>query len=318
MAALILSTVVVEASAQSKALEPVQNQTYGVGASLKGVNIFPASNAWNQDISKSAVSPYSDIYIRSIGMDTPVHPDFGTVWNKQPWGIPYVVVPGNQQRLPVKIRYDSESDAEPYPIPINPPIEGGPNSTGDRHLLIVDRDNQKLYELYNAFPPGSFSSFWRADSGAIFDLRKNTLRPEGFTSADAAGLPILPGLVRFDEVGEQQEIHHALRFTASRTRRAYILPARHFASSITDQSVPPMGLRVRLKSSFDISNFPLSAQVILKALKRYGMLLADNGKNWFISGAPDLRWNDAEIHTLSAVKGRDFEVVDTFPASDGH
>jgi hypothetical protein len=301
-------------------LDLVQNQNalYGVGASLSGVSFFPTVNAWNQDISKCAVSPNSDIYIKSMGMDTHVHPDFGTIWNKQLWGIPYVVVPGNQQRLPVKFRYDSESDAGPYPIPVNPPIEGGPNSTQDRHILIVDRDNQKLYELFNVFPPDAFHSLWRADSGAIFDLGKNVLRQEGFTSADAAGLPILPGLVRFDEVGEQHEIRHALRFTASRTRRAYISPARHFASSITDKTVPPMGLRLRLKSSFDISGFPPSAQVILKALKKYGMLLADNGKDWFISGAPDPRWNDAEIHTLSAVKGKDFEVVNTFPASEGH
>jgi hypothetical protein len=320
IAALVFSTVFLSASAQAKAFDLVQDQSklYGVGANLSGVSFFPTASAWNEDISKNPVSPYSDIYIKSIGIDTRVHPDFGTIWNKQPWGIPYVVVPGNQPRLPVKFRYDSESDAGPYPIPINPPIEGGPNSTQDRHVLIVDWDNQKLYELFHVLPPDRLHSFWQADSGAIFDLRKNVLRQEGFTSADAAGLPVLPGLVRFDEVGEQHEIRHALRFTASRTRRAYISPARHFASAISDKNFPPMGLRVRLKSSFDISGFPPSAQVILKALKKYGMFLADNGKDWFISGAPDPRWNDAEIHTLAAVRGKDFEVVNTFPASDEH
>ncbi|CAN5511494.1 hypothetical protein BH10CYA1_BH10CYA1_52960 [soil metagenome] len=324
IAFLVLCTILLSTSALDKAeaksmdSDSAPNQRYGVNANLSDVKIFPNTSAWNEDISKSEVSPDSDTYIKSLGINTHVHPDFGTVWNKQPWGIPYVVVPGSQRRLPVKFGYSSESDPGPYPIPINPPIEGGPNSTQDRHVLIVDRDNEKLYELFNVFPPDISHPVWRADSGAIFDLRKSVLRQEGFTSADAAGLPILPGLVRFDEVCEQKEIRHALRFTASRTRRAYISPARHFASLITDKTVPPMGLRVRLKSSFDISGFPPSAQVILKALKKYGMFLADNGKDWFISGAPDERWNDAAIHSLAAVTGKDFEVVSTFPASDEH
>ncbi|PKL76829.1 MAG: hypothetical protein CVV27_08310, partial [Candidatus Melainabacteria bacterium HGW-Melainabacteria-1] len=207
--------------------------------------------------------------------------------------------------------YGDESDPGPYPIPADAPIEGGANATGDRHILVIDRDNQKLYELFYAFPDGSGG--FRAASGAVFDLNSNALRPAGWTSADAAGLPILPGLVRYDEVVEQGEIRHALRFTASRTRRAYIHPARHYASSNTSASLPPMGLRVRLKASVDISAYPASAQVILRALKKYGMILADNGSNWYVSGTADARWNDSEMNTLKNIRGRDFEVVETGP-----
>jgi hypothetical protein len=206
----------------------------------------------------------------------------------------------------VTFDYAGESDAGPYPIPPNPPIEGGASSTGDRHVLIIDRDNWKLYELYAAYPNGSA---WKAGSGAIFDLKSNALRPAGWTSADAAGLPIFPGLVRYDEVVGRKAITHALRFTVQRTRRAYVAPARHWASSDTSASLPPMGMRVRLKASYDISGFPANVQVILKALKTYGMMVADNGSNWFISGAPDSRWNDDEMNTLKTVPGSAFEVV---------
>jgi hypothetical protein len=267
---------------------------------------FPADNPWNQDVSREPVDPNSDALIAGIGVDTGVHPDFGTVWNGAPNGIPYVVVPGTQARVPVRFLYSGESDPGPYPIPPDAPIEGGPSSTGDRHILVVDRDNWKLYELFDAHREGDG---WRAGSGAIFDLSSNALRPAGWTSADAAGLPIFPGLVRYDEVVEQREIRHALRFTVARTRRAYVHPARHWASSNTSPDLPPMGMRVRLKATFDVSSFPPNIRVILEALKRYGMFVADNGSNWYLSGAPDPRWNDSELATLRRVKGRDFEVV---------
>ncbi len=278
----------------------------GVGASLHGKRVFPEDNPWNQDISRLPVDPNSDALIASIGLDKSLHPDFGTVYNGAPSGIPYVVVPGTQPKVPVRFAYPDESDPGPYPIPPNAPIEGGPHSEGDRHVLVIDRDHWKLYELFAAAPEGNG---WCAGSGAIFDLNANTLRPAGWTSADAAGLPIFPGLVRYDEVFEQKAIRHALRFTVERSRRAYVFPARHYASSRTDPNLPPMGMRVRLKASYDISQFPSAARVILTALKKYGMIVADNGGDWFVSGAPDPRWNDEELATLKRVKGRDFEVV---------
>jgi len=244
-----------------------------------------------------------------MGLTTGLHPDFGTVWDGAPNGIPYIVVSGTQAPVSINFTaYGPQSDPGPYPVPSNAPIEGGPNSTGDRHVLVIDRDNWKLYEMYRAFPQNGGGT-WNADSGAIFDLTSNALRPAGWTSADAAGLPIFPGLVRYDEVFEQQEIKHAVRFTASITRRAYISPARHWASNNTSVDRPPMGMRVRLKASFDISGYSPSMQVILKALKKYGMILADNGSNWYISGAPDSRWDDDDLNTLKNVKGSNFEVV---------
>lgn len=280
----------------------------GVGASLGGKRPFPADNPWNTDISGAPVDSNSDTLIAAIGLDKELHPDFGTVWQGAPNGIPYIVVAGTQAKVPVAFEYADESDAGPYPIPPDAPIEGGPDGKGDRHILIVDRDNWKLYELYAAFPVEG-GKRWKAGSGAIFDLKANTLRPTGWTSADAAGLPIFPGLARYDEAVEGKAIKHALRFTCSRTRKAYVPPARHFASRDTDAHLPPMGMRVRLKANVDISGFPSTAQVILKALKEYGMILADNGSDWFVSGAPDSRWNEEELATLKRIKGRDFEVV---------
>lgn len=289
---------------------------YGPGASLQGRRPFPADNPWNRDISREPVDQHSEALLASIGLDRGLHPDFGTVWNGAPNGIPYVVISGDQPRVPVRFEYASESDLGPYPIPLEAPIEGGPNGTGDRHILIVDADNWMLYELFAAYPEDG-GTRWRAGSGAIFNLHSNDLRPAGWTSADAAGLPIFPGLVRYDEVVEQGAIQHALRFTARRTRRAYVAPARHYASRITDPNVPPMGMRVRLKQSFDISSYPRPVQVILEALKTYGMFLADNGSDWYVSGAPDPRWNDAELAALRRVRGRDFEVVQMGLASSG-
>lgn len=255
------------------------------------------------------VDPNSANLIASIGLNTGLHPDFGTVFNGAPNGIPYVVVSGTQSPAPINYTaFGNQSDPGPYPVPPNAPIEGGPNSSGDRHVLVIDRDNWKLYELYRAFPLNGGVT-WNAESGAIFDLNSNALRPAGWTSADAAGLPIFPGLVRYDEVFEQGEIKHALRFTVRFSRRGYVHPARHFASTNTSPNLPPMGMRVRLRASFDISGYSPRMQVILRALKKYGMMVADNGSNWYISGAPDPRWNDGELATLSNVKGSDFEVV---------
>jgi len=278
----------------------------GDGASLKGRRLFPEDNPWNADISQAAVDSNSANLIASIGLTRGLHADFGTFYEGAPIGIPYTVVSGSQAKSVVSFDYSDESDAGPYPIPANPPIEGGEQSNGDRHILIVDKDSWRLYELYAAYKIGGL---WTAGSGAIFDLNSNELRPAGWTSADAAGLPILPGLVRYDEVMEQGEITHALRFTVQRSRRAYVSPARHFASSLTDSNLPPMGMRVRLKANFDISGFPEPVRVILRALKKYGMIVADNGSNWFISGAHDPRWDDEVLSNIRYVQGQDFEVV---------
>lgn len=276
---------------------------------LANLMVFPADNPWNQDISGFPVHPNSAAYISTIGMDTGLHPDFGTVWEGAPIGIPYNIVGSNTPRVNVTFDYHDESDPGPYPIPLSPLIEGGPDADGDRHILMVDIAGRKLYELFYAWPQPDGS--WQAGSGAIFDLTSNALRPPGWTSADAAGLPIFPGLVRYDEVVERGEINHALRFTVQRSQRAYIPPATHFASSSTDPARPPMGLRVRLKASFDISGFSPNVQVILRAMKKYGMFVADNGSNWYVSGAPDPRWDDDELRQLRQVRGRDFEAVYT-------
>ena len=288
---------------------PQPTPELGIGASLHGKQVFPSDNAWNEDISNAPVDPNSATLIAGVGLNANLHPDFGTVWNGAPNGIPYVVVAGNQTRVPINFTaFGSQSDPGPYPVPANAPIEGGSNGTGDRHVIVIDRDNWKLYEMYRAFPVNNGAS-WNADSGAVFDLNSNALRPAGWTSADAAGLPIFPGLVRYDEVFEQQEIRHAIRFTAQITRRAYVHPARHWASTNTSVDRPPMGMRVRLKASVNIGGYSPAMQVILRALKKYGMILADNGSNWFISGAPDMRWDDDELNTLKAIKGSDFEVI---------
>jgi hypothetical protein len=277
--------------------------------SFGDLEIFPADNPWNTDISQLPVHRKSQAYLSSIGLDKPLHPDFGTVWNGAPNGIPYVVVGQDQPRVPVQFEYADESDAGPYPIPREALIEGGEKGEGDRHVIVVDYHAKKLYEIFSARRQGEA---WKAGSGAVFDLTSNKLRPAGWTSADAAGLPIFSGLVRYEEV-EQGEIRHALRFTVRKTQRGYIRPATHFASRSTDANLPPMGLRVRLKGDFDITKFPTSAQVILRGLKKYGMMLADNGGDWFVSGAPHPRWNDDELNTLKKVKGSDFEAVETGP-----
>lgn len=290
--------------------EPIPD--LGINASLNGYRSFPDDNPWNTAIDDLPVDEKSAVFIASIGIDKPLHPDFGADWNGKPFGIPYVVVDKSTPRLPLSFEYAEESDPGPYPIPQNAPIEGGEEADGDRHVLALNRDEKKLYEVFSARPiregEGKNITSWSAGSGAIFDLTKNDLRPSGWTSADAAGLPIFPALVRFDEVSNG-EIRHALRFTVRKTQRGYVAPATHWASRSHDAALPPMGLRLRLKSDFDISQFPPSARVVLKCLKTYGMLLADNGGDWFVSGAPDERWNDEELNTLKRVRGRDFEVV---------
>ena len=270
---------------------------------LAGCALFPADNPWNQRVDTLPVAANSAAIINSIGANTGLHPDFGSgTWNGGPIGIPYNVVTAAQKKVRVSFDYADESDAGPYPIPAKVKLEYG----SDRHALIVDSSACRLYELYALKKNGSR---WHAGAGAIWSLNSNALRPAGWTSADAAGLQILPGLARYDEVAAGS-IDHALRFTASKTRRAYVYPARHYASSLTDPALPPMGLRVRLRASFDTSGFPVQARVILDALKRYGMVVADNGSDWFISGVPDTHWSNDALHTLGQVKGSDFEVVD--------
>jgi hypothetical protein len=280
----------------------------GPNASLEGRRPFPADNPWNTPVDQDPVDPSSDTLIAGIGLTRGLHPDFGANYNGGPFGIPYIVVGGTTPGVGVTFDYADESDPGPYPIPADAPIEGGAAAGGDRHVLVIDRDHWKLYELFAAYPVAG-SANWTAGSGAIFDLGSDAVRPSGWTSADAAGLPIFPGLVRYDEVVEQGAILHALRFTVSHTRHGYVYPARHYASSDTSPLVPPMGMRVRLKASYDISGYPASARVILQALKTYGMIVADNGSDWFISGAPDARWNDTELNTLKQVQGGNFEVV---------
>ena len=272
--------------------------------------IFPAGNHWNLRVDKLPVLANSDAMVRGIGAGDTLHPDFGSgTYEGRPIGIPFTTVSKKQKRVKVSFEYADESDPRPYPIPPNAPIEGGSSSDGDRHVIVVDRDRCVLHELYSAYPQNGGAS-WRAGSGAIFNLRSNKVRPAGWTSGDAAGLPILPGLARYEEV-RAGKIDHALRFTVSRSRRAYIYPARHFASSNTDPDLPAMGQRLRLKASFDTSGYPRQARVVLNALKRYGMLMADNGSDWYISGAPSKGWDNDELNALKRVEGSNFEVVDT-------
>jgi len=274
-----------------------------------GCEIFPPNNPWNQRVDRLPVAADSARLIASIGLDDPVHPDFGTVYDGAPNGIPFTVVSGHTRRVPVHFQYADESDSGPYPIPLHAPIEGGRQSSGDRHVIVVDTSACKDYELFAAYPHNG-GRFWTAGSGAIFDRRSNHLRPKGWTSADAAGLPILPGLARYDEVA-RGSIDHALRFTARCTAARFVYPARHQAATCGTGFYPPMGLRVRLKASVSISALPYQARVVAQALKTYGLILADNGSSWYVSGAPNPQWSDDQLHQLDRLTGRDFEVVNT-------
>jgi hypothetical protein len=282
--------------------------SYPYGTSTGGCEVFPPDNAWHENISKLAVSPLSNAYIASIGAGLDLHPDFGS---NLTYGIPYAVVGADQPKVPIHFTaYGAQSDKGPYPIPAGAPVEGGANSTGDRHVIVVQSGSCKLYELYSAYPDADGS--WKAASGAVFNLRSNRLRPDGWTSADAAGLPIFAGLIRYAEI-QRGYINHAIRFTAPSTQAGFIHPATHFASSSTNPDLPPMGLRLRLKASFDITRFPRVARIILQAMKTYGLILADNGSPWYFQGATDPRWNDNALDTLKSVPGSAFEVVSTGP-----
>lgn len=281
----------------TRAARPAEGLGLGPNASLGGRQVFPPDNPWNQDVSGEPVDPRSAAIVGRIGADLPLFPDFGDEFGK-----PYVVVAGDQPRVPVFFGFPQQSDPGPYPIPPNAPVEAG----DDHHVMVIDRDHWKLYELYDA---GKRGNGWSAFAGALFDLNSNRLRPEGWTSADGAGLPMFPGLVRYDEVGERQAIRHALRFTVPSTRRAYVPPARHVANKSRDADLPPMGMRVRLKAGYNIAGFPPEARVILAALKTYGMFVADHGSAWYLDGAPDRRWDNGALRTLQRVRGRDFEVV---------
>ena len=280
---------------------------FGQSPTVGNCTVFPASNIWNTPVDQLSVSPSSSAWVTTIGPTKPVHADFGSgLYQGAPIGIPYITVPGSQQKYPVTFTYADESDPGPYAIPLTAPIEGGAQSTGDRHTLSVDTDNCILYELYAAYPQ---AASWAAGSGAIFNLLSNALRPSGWTSTDSAGLPVFPGLLRYDEIAAG-EIRHAIRFTVPQTQKAFVWPARHYASSLTGTQYPPMGARFRLRAGFDISGYSAANQIILRALKKYGMMLADNGSAWYISGAPDSRWDNDDLHKLGQVLGSDLEAVD--------
>jgi hypothetical protein len=274
---------------------------------VAGCRVLPADNPFNQRVDRLPVAADSTSVLARIGLSAHVHPDFGTVYNGAPNGIPFTVVSDPVRRLPVRFTYASESDGHRYPLPRGVAIEGGPHASGDRHVLVLDRTTCTDYELFDAQP---HKGYWTAGSGAIFHLNSDHLRPAGWTSADAAGLPILPGLARYSEVAAGA-IDHALRYTASCTGPRYIYPARHIASGCSGPNAPPMGLRVRLKAAVNISSLPRQARVVAQALKRYGLILADNGSPWYISGAPDPRWNDSALHELGRLRGSDFQVVNT-------
>ncbi len=290
---------------QTSAATPPATAAANAQTMIEGCPVFPPDNAWNRDVSQDAVDPNSAAYIASInrGGKTFLHADFGS---NPDYGIPYVVVPGTQPKVPITYtEYGDESDPGPFPIPPDAPVEAG----DDRHVLVVDQANCILYELYHA---QKADKGWEAGSGAVFDLKSNQLRPDTWTSADAAGLPIFPGLARYDEI-QAGAIHHALRFTVWKSQQGFIHPATHAASNSSDPALPPMGLRLRLKANYDITRFTGASKVILTALKKYGMIVADNGTSWFISGATDSRWNDDDLDQLKKVPGTAFEVVRTGP-----
>jgi hypothetical protein len=305
------------ATARSWDYGSMEHASTGIDANLNGAVPFPANNPWNTDISKEPVDPRSSKIIASIGVGTGLHPDFGSgTYDQSIIGIPYVVVGASQKPVSIKITsYKSESDPGPFPVPKDAPIEGykpnGKSFSGDRHVLVIDMHTNRLYEMWEAFLQSDNS--WKCQSAAEFHLNSNNVRPTakpGWTSADAAGLPIFPGLARYDEVAAG-EIPHALRFTVSRSREAYVAPANHWASSDTSADLPPMGMRVRLKASYEIpSSFSGQTKTILRALKKYGMIVADNGSDWYLSGAPDPHWNNDRLVTeLRQVTGSNFEVV---------
>lgn len=303
--ALAAITRIDEAATVGEQAERIRDARPSVG----GCHVFPVDNAWNRRVDADPLRADSDAIIATIQANggTRLHPDFG---ENPDYGIPYVVVGADQPEVPIDYRaYGDESDPGPFPVPLDAPVEGGSGATGDRHVLVVRSGTCELFELYRAFRSGAG---WAADSGARFDLGSNDLRPLGWTSADAAGLPILPGLVRYDEVAAGS-IDHAIRITFARTQDGYILPATHAASNRSDPTLPPMGLRLRLKAEFDVDSLTGQAKVIAVAMQRYGVIVADNGSNWFFQGAPSPSWDDDDLGRLTGVSGDWFEVVDTGP-----
>jgi hypothetical protein len=303
-ATLLLATGLVSAQ-----INPCNRISLGQGASLNGFFPFPSSSLWNTNIANAPLDPNSAAIINFIGSTTPLHADFGSgLYQGQSIGIPYIVVPVTQPLVNITFTaYGDESDPGPMPIPFNAPIEGYPNpDDGDRHVLVIDKGNCWLYELYRAFPQPNGS--WKADSATVWDLIANEQRPYTWTSADAAGLPILPGLVRYDEVAAGA-IHHALRFTLHYSKQAFTPPASHWAPNSSNPLAAPMGMRLRLKANFDISGYPPDDQVILTALKQYGMIMADNGSSVFLGGAPDNRWSNDDLGLLRQLTASNFEVL---------
>ena len=315
VATALVTTLVVALTAMPTALA----RTPAAAADIGGCEMFPANNILNVRVDTLPVHPSSAAFVNSIGSSTALHPDFGTTYLGAPIGIPYITVPDTQAPVNITFHYDTESDPGPYPIPADAPIEGGSQNNGDRHILMVQTPSCKLWEVFSSYAPNTsgedwcVGGAWCAGSGAVWNLHSNALRPNTWTSADAAGLPILPLLVRYDEA-TAGEIRHAIRFTADVTRNAYVWPARHQASDTTSLNVPPLGMRFRLKASVNVETMNISpeAKVIFRALQRYGMLLADNGSNWYISGAHDMRWKDEElVDAFNLLHGRDFEAVDS-------
>jgi len=291
------------------AVAPAAPASAAPSLAASGCPLFPADSVWHAPVSGLAVHPRSRAFLAAMGSGAGIHADFGSgTWEGGPIGIPYTVVPPGQPKVPVRFGYAAESDPGPYPIPPDAPVEGGPDAGGDRHVLVVQAGSCRLYELFDAHRDGGG---WRAGSGAVFDLRSNRLRPAGWTSADAAGLPILAGLVRYEEVARGR-IDHAIRVTVDRSQAAYLWPARHQAGQ-AGASLPPMGLRLRLRAGVDIGGFPAQARVILQAMRTYGLVVADNGSSGFIGGVPDERWDNDALHQLGRVTLADFEAVDTAP-----
>ncbi|MEH1169318.1 hypothetical protein V6V47_28460 [Micromonospora sp. CPCC 205539] len=291
---------------------PTPSAQTAIGArprpSAAGCAVFPANNVWHADVSRLPVHPRSAAIIANIGPTAAVHADFGAgTWQGAPIGIPITVVGSGQRRVPITFSYGDESDPGPYPIPPDAAVEGGPRGDGDRHVIVWDRDACRAYELFDAHPAGAG---WRAGSGAVFDLRSNRMRQAGWTSADAAGLSILGGLVRYDEVAAGR-VDHAIRVTVPRTRSGWTWPASHSASGNSEPSLPQLGQRLRLKRTVDVARLPRQARVVAEAMQRYGVIVADHGSAWFVSGAPDKRWDNDALHSLGGLRGTDFEVVDS-------
>ena len=308
--ALAIATILLLSGIAFSQSGTCSGMTVGQLTGLNGFVPFPSNNLWNTDISTAPVDPNSANYINFIGSTVALHPDFGSgTFHNQTLGIPYQVVAGTQAKVNVTLNaFADESDPGPEPVPSNALIEGYPKpGNGDRHVLVLDKDGCWLYELYNA---SITKGKWSADQASIWDMTINEQRPYTWTSADAAGLPVFVGLARFDEVAAGA-INHALRFTVPTSQKAFVLPATHWASTTTDPNAPPMGLRLRLKASFDISGYPADDQVILTALKKYGLILADNGSAMFISGAPDNRWNNTNLNLLKQITLSNFDVVQT-------